>query len=228
MKSATRIVACETLRPELDLVMRKLGCSWPVIWIDAGKHAWPDKLRLSIQENVNRLSPACTVPLLFGFCGNAMVGIEAGRHTLILPRVADCISLFIGSREERDSYGADTYFFTEGSINSGGSFAQDASRVIERYGKKRGLSILKKMLMHYRSFAIIDTGTFNVAGVQARVEDFAKQVDIPVKVIPGSLRIIAALLTGRWRDDAFLTVPPGGIVSFEDSLISGRARREPG
>jgi hypothetical protein len=225
MDETTCIVACETLKQELDLVMRNRNCSWPVIRIDAGKHARPDKLRASIQENLNRLPPARTVLLLFGFCGNAMVGIEAGTHTLILPRVADCIPLFIGSREERDSYGAGTCFFTEGYINSGGSIVSDTSRVIERYGEKRGLFILKKMLLHYRSFAVINTGTFNVADVQARVENFAKQVDIPVKVVPGSLRIIDALLAGGWQADAFLIVRPGGSVSFEDSLSAGRAQQ---
>jgi hypothetical protein len=225
MENSVYVIACETLKQELNLVMEKRNCAYPIVWIDSGKHAWPDKLRVSVQEALDSLPDSCkTALLLFGFCGNAMVGIRAGSRRLVLPRVADCIPLFIGSRKERESYGTDAYFFTEGYINSGGSIASDTSKVYERYGEKRGLSILKKMLGHYKTFAVIDTGTYEVAPVQAKVEKFAKLVDIPVKVIPGNLRIIDALLAGDWKEDAFLVAPPGESVSFEDSLTTGTAQ----
>jgi hypothetical protein len=219
MEADTCIVACETIKAELGAVMEKRGCRYPVVWIDSGKHAWPDKLRPSIQKAIDGVPPSCeTILLLFGFCGNALVNIEARGHRLVLPRAADCIPLFIGSREEREAYGTNIYFFTEGYLNSGGSIASDITPVYRRYGEKRGLSILRKMLEHYRNFAVIDTGTFNVAEVRARVEDFAKLVDIPVKLIPGNLRFIEALLSGPWPDEAFLTVSPGGKIAFEESL----------
>lgn len=220
----TCIIACESLKQELNLAMQKLDCDLPVYWIDAGKHAWPDKLRVSIQETLDGLPGGCRVLLLFGFCGNALVGIQAGTRTLILPKVADCIPLFIGSKKERDTYGTDTYFFTEGYINSGGSIANDTSKVTQRYGKQRGLSILKQMLRHYHHFAVIDTGAYEVQNVLDKVEEFAKLVAIPVKVIPGNLRYIEALLAGDWPDSTFLTIPPGGSISFEDSLNAGKAQ----
>jgi hypothetical protein len=226
MEENIYIVACETLKQELELVMRNRGCSWPVLWIDSGRHLWPEKLHSSIQEAINGLPLSCTVLLLFGFCGNALVGIEAGRRTLVLPKVADCIPLFIGSREERESYGTDTYFFTKGYLDSGGSIAEDSSRLIERYGEQRGLSIMKKLLVHYRQFAVIDTGAFNAADVRDRVERFAKQIDVPVRVISGSLRIIDALLAGNWQAGSFLMVPPGGRVTLEDSIGMGKAQME--
>jgi hypothetical protein len=141
-----------------------------------------------------------------------------------MPKAADCIPLFIGSREERETYGTRTYFFTEGYLNSGGSMLSDASRIYERYGEEDGLYILKKMLGHYQDFAVVDTGVFDVDGVKVRVDDFAKPLEIPVKLIPGSLRYIDALLAGVWRDDAFLVLEPGGKISFEDSLSAGKSQ----
>ncbi|MDR1411000.1 MAG: DUF1638 domain-containing protein [Spirochaetaceae bacterium] len=222
---ATCIVACETLKQELLAAMEKRGCDYPVAWIDAGKHTWPDKLRVSVQEAIDNIPPSYeTVLLLFGFCGNAMVGIEARNHRLVMPRAADCIPLFIGSREERETYGTRTYFFTEGYLNSGGSAVTDASRIFERYGEEDGLYILKEMLGHYQDFAVVDTGVFDVGAVKSRVEDFAGQLEIPVKLIPGSLRLIDALLSGAWREDEFLVLEPGGKVSFEDSLGAGKGQ----
>ncbi|MDR2738550.1 MAG: DUF1638 domain-containing protein [Treponema sp.] len=225
MEPDTCIVSCETLKQELEAVMKRRHCEYPVIWIDSGKHAWPDKLRIAVQEAIDGVSPSYkTVLLLFGFCGNALVGIEARNSRLVLPKAADCIPLFIGSREEREAYGTGTYFFTGGYLNSGGSIASDTNRVFQRYGEKRGLSILKKMIGHYRDFAVIDTGTFNVPEVKATVERFAQLVEIPVKVIPGNLRFIDALLADAWPEDSFLTVKPGEKITFEDSLNAGRAQ----
>ncbi|MDR1175652.1 MAG: DUF1638 domain-containing protein [Treponema sp.] len=219
------IVACETLKQELLAAMEKCGCDYPVTWIDAGKHTWPDKLRVSVQEAIDGIPPSLeTVLLLFGFCGNAMVGIEARDHRLVMPKAADCIPLFIGSRKERDVYGTRTYFFTEGYLNSGGSAVTDASKIYERYGEEDGLYILKKMLGHYQDFAVVDTGVFDVGAARARVENFAEPLGIPVKLIPGSLRFIGALLAGGWRGDSFLVLEPGGKISFEDSLEAGKSQ----
>jgi hypothetical protein len=153
-----------------------------------------------------------------------MVGIEARNHRLVMPKAADCIPLFIGSREERETYGTRTYFFTERYLNSGGSAVSDASRIYGRYGEEDGLYILKKMLGHYQDFAVVDTGVFDAGAVKARVDDFAKPLEIPVKLIPGSLRLIDALPAGSWKDDAFLVLEPGGKISFEDSLEAGKSQ----
>jgi hypothetical protein len=219
------IVACETLKQELLAAMEKRSCDYPVTWVDAGKHTWPDKLRVAVQEAIDNIPLSYeTILLLFGFCGNAMVGIEARNHRLVMPKAADCIPLFIGSRAERETYGTRTYFFTEGYINSEGSAITDSSRIYERYGEEDGLYILKKMLGHYEDFAVVDTGVFDVDALKARVEDFAKPLEIPVKLIPGSLRFIDALLAGGWQDDAFLVLEPGGKISFEDSLEAGKSQ----
>lgn len=224
----TCIIACETLKQELLAAMEKRGCRCPVTWIDSGKHAWPDKLRVSVQQAIDGVPPSYkTVLLLFGFCGNAIVGIEARKHRLVMPKAADCIPLFIGSREEREAYGAKTYFFTGGYLDSGGSAVSDAPRIYERYGEKKGLYILKKMLGHYEDFTVIDTGVFDVDSVKAQVEDFAKPLDIPVKLIPGSLRLFDALLAGDWREDAFLVLAPGGKITLDDSIAAGKSQNTP-
>jgi hypothetical protein len=221
----TCIVACETLKQELLAVLERRIRDYPVTWIDAGKHTWPAKLHVSVQEAIDDIPPSYeTVLLLFGFCGNALVDIEARNHRLVMPRAADCIPLFIGSREERETYGTRTYFFTEGYLNSGGSAVSDASRIYGRYGEEDGLFIMKKMLGHYQDFAVVNTGVFDVDAVKARVEDFAKPLEIPVKLIPGSLRIIDALVAGDWPDDEFLVLESGGKITFEDSLAAGKSQ----
>jgi len=223
LETNTCIIACETLKDELNLVMRDTGSALPVRWIDSASHINQEKMRLAVQEAIDTLPAACTTALLlFGFCGNALVGISAGKRTLVLPRVPDCIPLFLGSRAEREAYGSGAYFFTSGFFKSRGSIAAQAERACARYGKKRGLALMREMLAACRDFVLIDTGAFDTAAVYGRVTDFAKDFDIPLKLVPGNLRLIHALVSGEWPAEEFLLVKPGGSITFEDSQNAAR------
>ncbi|GHV32052.1 hypothetical protein AGMMS4952_21770 [Spirochaetia bacterium] len=214
------IVACKTLKPEIDMVMHAQGCDYPIAWIDSGKHVWPDKLRICIQETIDVIPPAYkTILLVFGFCGNAMVGIKAGEHQLVLPRAADCIPLFLGSQKKREEYGVATVFFTEGYLHSETNFITDYENYQKKYGNKRSLWVLKEMMKHYKNIAVIDTGAFDPPDVVTEVEPYAKILEIPVSLIPGNLRLIDALLSGNWDNGEFLVIPSEGVISFEDSLL---------
>ncbi|GHV18635.1 hypothetical protein FACS189493_8120 [Spirochaetia bacterium] len=215
------IIACETLRPELDLVMKASGCAYPIRWVDTGKHAWPDKLSRHLQETIDSIPAQYTTLLLaYGFCGNAMVGLRSASRTLVLPRAADCIPLFLGSQAERNRYGPATYFFTEGCLHSGAGLSGDLSTLQARYGEEKGIEILEMMMEHYRGFAVIDTGASDTAKLSAEIDGLAVLLGLPVSVIPGNLRLLVALITGNWRTEEFLLVPPGGQVNFADSLFT--------
>ncbi|MDR3295947.1 MAG: DUF1638 domain-containing protein [Clostridiales Family XIII bacterium] len=221
----TCIIACETLKPELTLVMAARGCGHPVLWVPSGKHVWPEKLHVSVQETIDQVPASChTILLVFGFCGNSMVGVGSEKQRLVLPRAADCIPIFLGSLAKRAEYGTSTYFFTEGYLHSETSFVSECSLYMKKYGEKRGLSLIRKMLGHYKRIAVIDTGAFDVPPVLDELDPFSKIVDIPVSVISGNLRIIDALLSGGWNREEFLVIPAGGRVSFEDSLHLGEAQ----
>ncbi|MDR3162143.1 MAG: DUF1638 domain-containing protein [Spirochaetaceae bacterium] len=225
MEEETCIIACETLREELSLIMECRQCSYPVVWVDAGKHVWPDKLHLAIQEALDALPPSCTTALaLFGFCGNAMVGIRPPAQVLVFPRAADCIPLFLGSQAAREAAGARTYFFTEGYLRSSGNIATEFRESLKRRGKNFALHVVKTMMAHYRNIAVIDTGAFDPAKVLEELTEFSQTIGIPVSVIPGNLRLIDALLAGDWNRNEFLIVPPGETVTFEDALAVGKGQ----
>lgn len=225
MEQEICIIACETLREELSLIMDARSCSYPVVWVDAGKHVWPDKLRAAIQEALDALPPSCTTALaLFGFCGNAMVGIRSPDHVLVLPRAADCIPLFLGSQAAREAAGVRTYFFTEGYLRSAGNIATEFKETAKRHGKKYALRVIKMMMEHYRNIAVIDTGAFETARVLEELADLSQTINIPVSVIPGNLRLINALLAGDWNRDEFLVIPPGETVTLADALAVGKGQ----
>jgi hypothetical protein len=218
------IVACKTLAPEIELVMRRRGIDMPVTFVESGKHVWPDKLRDCIQEGIDGVPAGKTVLLVFGFCGNSMVGIKSRSHTLALPRAADCIPLFLGSRKTREDYGIYTYFYTRGYLESESNIVRDYEAVAEKYGQKRSLRVMREMMKHYKNIAIIDTGAFDPGEVREKVAPVAELINVPVSVVPGNLRIIDALLMGDWGADDFLVIPSGSEVSFEMSFNLGSSQ----
>jgi hypothetical protein len=213
------ILACETLKPELAFVMKARSCPYPAAWIPSGKHLWPDKLHVCIQEELDKIPASFdTILLAFGFCGNAMVGVKAGARRLVLPRLSDCISLFLGSEAKRKEYGPNIYFFTEGYLHSETSFTADIARYTRKYGRERAGRLMKAMLEHYKELAVIDTGVSDTARIRGELEEFARIVKLPVSTIPGKLRLFDALLAGNWKRDDFIIIEPGGEFTLDDSL----------
>jgi hypothetical protein len=215
------IVACKTLAPEIELVMGRRGIDMPITFVESGKHVWPDKLRDCIQESVDSVPAGKTILLVFGFCGNSMVGVKSRSHTLVMPRVADCMPIFLGSRKTREEYGIHTYFYTEGYLKSESNIVRDYEVVMEKYGQKRSLRVVQEMMKHYKTIAVIDTGAFDPGEVKEKIEPVAELINVPVSIVPGNLRLIDALLMGDWRDDEFFIIPSGSEVSFELSLNLG-------
>jgi hypothetical protein len=215
------IVACRTLAPELELVMGRRGIAMPVTLVESGRHAWPDKLRDCIQESVDSVPAGKTILLVFGFCGNSMVGVKSRSHTLALPRVADCIPLFFGSRAKREAQGIYTYFYTKGYLESESNIVMDYERVLKTYGEKRCRRVMEEIMKHYKNIAVIDTGAFDTAEVKEKIAPLAELINVPLSVAPGDLRLIEALLAGEWNNDEFLVIPEDSEVSFEMSLNLG-------
>ncbi|GHU53607.1 hypothetical protein FACS1894200_14120 [Spirochaetia bacterium] len=215
------IVACKTLGPEIELLMQRHKLDLPRSFVESGKHVWPDKLRVCIQESIDRVPRGRTILLVFGFCGNSLVGIKSGSHTLVLPQAADCIPLFLGGRKNREAYGIYTYFFTKGYLESEANFVKDYAVYVQKYGKKRSDRVMQEMMKHYKRIAVIDTGAFDPEEVKDAISPFARIIDVPVSIIPGNLRIIDMLLTGDWNPLEFLTIGPDSEVTFEMSLNPG-------
>src|SRR5690606_5136462 len=67
-----------------------------------GLHNRPKNLRAVLQEQIDAV-PSMTydaILLAYGMCGNSTVGLTARDTPLVIPRVHDCISLYLGSHEQ--------------------------------------------------------------------------------------------------------------------------------
>ncbi len=213
----TAILACQTLQAELALAVQKTKVDFPIIYVESGLHYTPDLLHKRIQEEINRIDNVDTILLLFGYCGNSLLGIKSDKARLVLPKVDDCIPLLLGSCEVRKNISKEmgTYFLTKGWLDYENNLIKEYERCIERYGQSRTSKIMKIMLGHYKRFMLIDTGAYSLDSVLTQTQDIAGKLNLCHAVTPGSLRLFYKLLQGEW-DEEFLVLEPGEAVTITD------------
>jgi hypothetical protein len=212
----TAILACQTMRDELELSLRELSIDYPVIYLESGLHNSPDLLRQKVQEQVNALD-ADIILMVFGCCGQGLVGINSGKATLVIPRIGDCVTLLLGSAEARKRFPDEThtYFITKGWLDPDGNVMWSYQEWVDRYGDRKALKIVKKMLSNYSRFTIIDTGAYSLDSIIPKVEDFCETLGMNYDVAPGSLRLLHLLLTGPWQSE-FIIIKPGQETVLSD------------
>lgn len=206
----TVILACNTIRDEIEKAAAETNCTYPIYWVESGLHLRPESLRQRIQEELERLDHADRVLLGFGFCGHAVAGLVSGDHELIIPKVDDCISLLLGSKENRDRCceAGGTYFLTKGWLEGELNIWKEYQAVLARFGEERTERIYRRMLAHYQYLGLIDTGAYEISVMLPTVTEIAAKLNLQARVLPGSDLYLKKLLSGPWDEGDFAIIPP--------------------
>jgi len=214
--SRTKVVACATVIEEM-LPMLPDGMTYEIL--DFGLHLTPEKLRHKLQATIDAASgEADTIILGYGLCSMAVVGLKAGDCTLVVPRVDDCIAIFLGSHaayKQQASQEPGTYYLTKGWIEVSDTPFEEYDRLVERYGTERADRMIKLMLKNYTRLAFIDTGQYEQERYREYAQRMAERFELRYEEIPGSTALIKKMLFGPWDDD-FVIARPGDTISYAD------------
>lgn len=215
----TIIVACQTIRDEINLAITETNVNYPVLWIESGLHNFPERLGQKIQQEIERIENVETILLAFGNCGNSLLGIKSPLAQLIIPKIDDCISLLLGSYERRQSINnqVGTYFLTKGWLENDQNLLSEYERSVKRYGKDKALRVMKMMLNNYHRLMVIDTQAYQFESILAKTKGFAEVLGLSHEKIDGSSRFLKKLLLGPW-DEEFAIIPPGNEVTLEHMI----------
>ena len=211
-----KVIACATVIEEMQPLLPP-GVTTEVL--DFGLHLTPDKLREALQKAIDgHCEEADTIILGYGLCSMAVVGLKARNCTLVVPRVDDCIAIFLGSQaayREQSGREPGTYYLTKGWIEVSDTPLEEYNRLVGKYGRERADKVMAMMFQHYTRLAYIDTGHID----QARCRQFARQnaekLDLRYEEIPGDLELIRKMIKGPWDED-FVVAGPGDKINFED------------
>ncbi len=199
--------------------MRRLGAPEERMTVlEFGLHAEPEKLKSELRQAVEAVPGDCDILLGYGLCSNAVAGLSSDAHRLIIPRVDDCIALFLGSRAahlQRLHAEPGTYYLTKGWVEAQEGTVAEYERLVERYGAERALKVARVMFANYTTVALIDTGNYHMDRYRDFARAMAEFLCLEFAEIPGSNRMLEMLLAGDWTGE-FLVVEPGAEIRFED------------
>lgn len=241
MRTAPRVhvLACGVLAADLHALAPCLSVRLTLDLLPGKLHNTPHELRRRLQERIDAVSAAGgadAIAIVYGICGRGTVGLHARQIPLWLPRVHDCIALFLGSdaayREQFARYPG-TYYVTAGWVEEGMGAGQACASGEEREWEARHgaenagaiSSFMGSWKRNYQRAAFIDTGIGNrhVAGIAQRM---ASENGWRYEALRGSHDLLALLLSGR-EDERVLHVPPGFVTRFDSiarRLTNGEAK----
>ena len=212
------LVACQVMEPELER-LRQGRPQVEVQYLEQSLHRVPQKMPARVQAVVDEAADrAGRIVLGYGLCSNGIVGVQARRQELIIPRCHDCISFFLGSpeayRRESDAHPG-TYYLTPGWIAERkdplGIIADD---YVQRVGREMGEWAMREELKHYTRIVLIDTGVAEIEPLRARAQENALFFGMRYEEIQGAgLEYFVKLMEGPYAASEFLRLAPGEAVT---------------
>jgi N-methylhydantoinase A/oxoprolinase/acetone carboxylase beta subunit len=231
------VIACAVLALDIKKAAEKLGFEIDVKFLEGGLHDRPDLLRKKLQAAIDELSASgrCDrIVVGYGVCGRGTVGIQARDIPLSIPKVHDCIALFLGGdaayRDEFKKYPG-TYYISAGWYEEKteplsqrklsayyGDEKLNYGELVEKYGEtaaKETFRFLSTWQKNYQRSAFIETG----AKLSPKYEEYARQMAAEYKwkyeKIAGNRILIEKLLTAGETTDEILVVAPGHVIEFD-------------
>ena len=214
------VIACATVIEEMSPF---LTADVPSETLDFGLHLHPHELRKSLQDRIDLASLHADVLLLgYGLCSMAVVGLQATTAHLVIPRVDDCISIFLGScsaYKEQVRKEPGTYYLTKGWMEVGDSPFEEYKRLVKKFGEARAERMTRLMLKNYTRLGFINTGQYQIERYRDLARQTAEKFSLRFEEIDGSPALVKKLVFGPW-DEEFLVVEPGQTIQYTDFVRS--------
>ena len=212
------VIACAVLAKDIEQAIHELGVNVAAEYLPGGLHENPGKLHQRLQSAIDRASQSGKwdrIAIGYGVCGRGTVGIQAREVPLSIPRVHDCISLFLGGdrfyQEQFKRYPG-TYYITEGWLD-GKSDSDDQDRSFawmgdtkvyldtleNQYGPEQAqktFAFLNSWRSNYQRAAYIETGSADKSTrAKNRARRMAEENKWKYEELKGDIRLLKSLLT---------------------------------
>ncbi len=235
----TYCIACGVFRKDLEQILPTLQDKPEIRYLEGGLHAEPDLLRKELQTAIDAVPPGYDrIVLLYGVCGKGIVGLHSLKYPMVIPRVHDCISLFLGgTREYRKqfSHKPGTYYISPGwyeeqvqprgkqkKVHLPKEYVDTLDRKVlkKRFGRENSDAVkdfFDAWKKNYSRAVFIDTGS----GDNSKYADYARSMadenNWEYQRLEGSQKLILQCFSEHPEQgpDDVLLVPPGHEVIFD-------------
>ncbi len=231
------VIGCAVLGAEMRDAAERLGLSVAFKFLEAGLHERPDRLKQKLQTAIDEVSAAGTagrIVIGYGVCGRGTIGIQSRDTALVMPRVHDCIAMFLGGaqayrREFRKAPG--TYYVSAGWYREKAVPVSQQHRqawygdkqvhykdIARRYGNRAAaqtMRFLNAWHKNYQRAAFIETGARDASRSEAHAREMALAHKWRFEKIQGSPALIEKMLTATVTTDEILVVQPRHSIAFD-------------
>lgn len=216
------ILACQVMESMLEGLLPE-DLATEITYFDYGLHRLPNKMTFTLQDAIDSIEQPSLVVLGYGLCGNGLNGLNAGRHTLLIPRVDDCIALLLGSHhtymKEFEAVPG-TYYLSKGWLESGSHPLKEYAEYKKKYGPEDAAWIMDEQYQHYERLAMVAHNQEDLENYRAEAKEvaaFCERWGFRYEEILGSdayvRRLVEVAATLDKADGDFVIVPPGGEIS---------------
>jgi hypothetical protein len=225
-------IVCDVMKGELERIksLKKLD-NLDIVFLEQHLHDTPDRMREKLQEEIDKIDDSRydKIILGYGLCSNGVVGLKSDKHEIIIPKVDDCISLFLGSKEkyiEQFTKDPATYYLCKGWIEYGSDpyrgylvntnqehkIPQGWIRNRERYGRK-GMDeetskfLIAQMMRNYNRVLLIDNDDLEEIHrkyAQDMVDFLSNLLDKKIELveIKASPELLEKLYCNKWNGNS--------------------------
>jgi hypothetical protein len=231
----TVIIACRVMQEHLQQLLPE---GTAVTYLEITLHNTPKKLAAALQQEIDAIAQPSNVIIGYGLCGNGLLGVKSGPHTLIIPRTHDCVAIFLGSHQryvQRFFANPNTYYLTRGWLDAKDEPLQDYLDYVRDYDEETADYLVEMKYRHYRKLCMVGYSQQELEECRPlamRVAEFcAKRWNMEYEEVIGSTSLLEALIGMPARLDSenseFVVLEPGGEIQVEMFLREGEAAPQP-
>ena len=188
-------------------------------FFDYGLHRTPENMSKALQMEIDQIPEMNydRIVLGYGLCSNGIVGVCARKHPVIVPRIHDCISLFLGSTESYRNHSTEhpgTYYLTPGWIEKGETPLSKFNSYAQSHGEETAKWVLHEEMKNYTRILLINTAVYDMEPYRRIARQNAAFLGISYEEIQGSSALFRSLVRGPWERD-FLIIDRGQTIQQE-------------
>lgn len=246
------VVACQVFSRELCAIAAQSSHVVELDLLPQGLHDTPALLREMVgkairkvedhyQKGISKYLPDAII-LGYGLCSNGVVGLQAGKIPLVIPRTDDCMGIFLGSqRRYLDLFHQypGIYWFNHGWIENAfiptkEQLEKKYQQYREQYGEDNTEYLQqedRRWISNYQYCGYIrSNGPWEKKEYRKLAHQTAKDNGWKSVDVEGDSSMLERLLQGEWRAEECLICPPGYRVeaSYDETKIKAAGKPQEG